>query len=1122
MKRELDEKLKPMVAPAFYRSVNIVQDWNNACFEYITSSATLELASDIALEVGRPMGDRAWTITGPYGCGKSAFALFLADVLSRKTPLHETARKIRCKTLTNAPPLKPILCVADRAPLGETLANGLKLNGRTLSDVSEFATFLPKLVNETEGGILLVVDELGKYLEYAAKNDSEDLFFLQQCAEFASRSKKPVVFLGILHSSFSDYLDIFDSTQRNEWQKVQGRFRNVPFSIPPDQVLDLVASAIDVRLSDSSRRNFEHIIDHLLGTDLGDCSISNRKKLVDQLYRCLPLHPQVAKLLWPIYRSQVSQNERSLFSFLTSYEPLGFRRFCEQSSSVNMVLFTLPDLYDYLIDSIGTSIFSGQYSREWGLIQHALLRLGADSDPIKIRLIKTIGLIQLFGRDVELRATASTLRGALACSVELPAADTFQTALTDLLAASLIIYRRHTNSYRIWEGSDVDLERTFERARRRLVPRPLSERLSEVVRLQPFLAKQHQIETGTMRFVVPFFADCTNVFPSTHFNKLQADIKLLFIVDTQVRRSELIKRACEWSTRTRTDSTPTLVAVPKQVPTIAELLLSYECWVWIRDHQAELEEDPIAKEEVRNRILQTKDAVRSRIGSTFGIPGTVLNPKLIDWYWNGSEIQELQVPRDFQHLLSQICAKVYHNTPILHNDLLNRNHLTSNAVSARRTLIRRVMNDDLEFEFGKYPPERAMFHAMLERGGFWTQNKQLRHLSLRGRGSKSTWHATWTEIKNFFHRSRDKPLQLTDLYEKLRRPPLGLRIGVIPVLIAVWLRIEGKNTILYEEGVFVAELGDATLERLVRNPEMFKVRWCSKRSTRTLCDHIAETEWWQSITTISAQSPTIVDVARELLKTLFHLPLYVRQTNRLSSTSARIREALLAARDPVTLILKTIPELLGTREDDIAKPLNDVVEELKAAFPRMLNRIEVHAAEKFKYSEFSQTVSLYRFLDDRGERLQHLISSESDLGMFFASLKGLIESDKGDKSERFALILSKGRPPKDFSDADEQNVITRINTLSLEIEQLLMLNYHKMRLENSSDTVFRIEEHRGSGQYVHVVQLDEQDVSTVRLIDRLTKILDESNLEDRKKLVALARKLNDIAMLSHRCKEDLR
>ena len=67
----------------FHSSVNVLRDWRLGMDRtaYIVTPTIRALAERIVKEMEDQRGVRNWSITGPYGSGKSAFALFLADLL---------------------------------------------------------------------------------------------------------------------------------------------------------------------------------------------------------------------------------------------------------------------------------------------------------------------------------------------------------------------------------------------------------------------------------------------------------------------------------------------------------------------------------------------------------------------------------------------------------------------------------------------------------------------------------------------------------------------------------------------------------------------------------------------------------------------------------------------------------------------------------------------------------------------------------------------------------------------------------------------------------------------------------------------------------------------------------
>ena len=179
-------------------------------------------------------------------------------------------------------------------------------------------------IRKAEGGagLLLIVDELGKFLEYAAQNPEHgDLFVLQSLAEFAARSDQtPFLMLTILHQAFEQYAQRLAKSQREEWAKVQGRFEDVSFVEPTEQVLRLIGGAIErtaaVKKSDLSVAVDLELKPHQLDT----------KEFISLLESCLPLHPTVALIVSSFFH-RFAQNERSLFALLNSSEPHGLQDF---------------------------------------------------------------------------------------------------------------------------------------------------------------------------------------------------------------------------------------------------------------------------------------------------------------------------------------------------------------------------------------------------------------------------------------------------------------------------------------------------------------------------------------------------------------------------------------------------------------------------------------------------------------------------------------------------------------------------------------------------------------------------------------------------------------------------
>jgi len=286
------------VSPRFARSVSLVRDARraDALDGYILTPTGRDVLRRLADAVRGEGATRAWSLTGPYGSGKSAFALLVAQALAGEPALRH---KVRSFLASAAPalygrlfgagglPVKagrfcPVLVTGSRQPLAQALASALAVSlrgfaargrppqvvdslerlaerpgaaGAAVVGLFEEANDYLDRFGPEAAGILLIIDELGKFLEYGATNPEQgDIFVLQELAEAATRSRRPFLFLTVLHQALDRYAEHLSQGRRAEWAKVQGRFEDVAFEEGPEQLLRLLSQAVRHRGDDADLR----------------------------------------------------------------------------------------------------------------------------------------------------------------------------------------------------------------------------------------------------------------------------------------------------------------------------------------------------------------------------------------------------------------------------------------------------------------------------------------------------------------------------------------------------------------------------------------------------------------------------------------------------------------------------------------------------------------------------------------------------------------------------------------------------------------------------------------------------------------------------------------------------
>ena len=749
------------VASRFHRSVHLERDFytKNALDGYVLTVTARETLRRVIAALEDESTSKAWTLTGPYGSGKSAFALFIAKLLDdSESPTTQGAlnllkrgdKSLWHQFIACVPHgdkgFCPVLISGERSPITLALLRGLERGLTTFSDsrvggsAIQHGSFRPLLLDiqkrldasengifphaseitdlfesatyqigaEGGTGLLLVVDELGKFLEYAAQNPvHDDLFVLQSLAEFAARSDQtPLLMLTILHQAFERYAQRLARSQREEWAKVQGRFEDVAFVEPTEQVLRLIGNAIEEKLT-IEKPNLSVAIDLELKPRQLDTN-----EFISLLESCLPLHPTVALIVSSLFR-RLAQNERSLFALLNSSEPHGLQDFLANQTYDGRVLptFTLSNLYDYIHTALGSSLYTSREGAKWAEIESAIERL-PDPSPMTVKLIKTIGLLSIVGEgSVNLKASEALLRYALddgmdtfqnevdepvALNPDTVEVESFESALAILEQRSIAIYRRYNDTYALWEGSDIDIESRLREAAAHLDPNlRLPTALSALVQPQPLIARRHLFVTGTLRYFAVRYTDLegfdTDLLPSDDTDGLV----LYTLPASELEAEQLAEKATEALVADRED---VLIAIPQSTGFLRDAALELWCLDWVEENTPELAGDATARRELWARRTEAEREVSEQLTSLFS--GNIASPQEkigstpngkgdtggCSWYHNGQPTP-ITSRRGLNEYLSTICDSVYSKTPILRNELINRRQISSQAASARKKLI---------------------------------------------------------------------------------------------------------------------------------------------------------------------------------------------------------------------------------------------------------------------------------------------------------------------------------------------------------------------------------------------------------------------------------------------------
>jgi hypothetical protein len=1051
----------------FLRSAHLERDFRDsvALSGYIRTDFIQECCNRISDGLRPKSGRRAWRVTGDYGSGKSSFALLIANALaSRESKLPpQLVGVFDFKKLgVTQPAFLPVLVTCSRQPIGISLLHALHTSITSVykrGAKSKPAELIDRLLNakaepndeqivdaildansqiiaDSKGqGLLIVVDELGKFLEFAAINPHrQDVFILQRLAEVASRSgNEPLFILCLLHQGFNAYADHLNQSAQREWEKVAARFDEIVFNQPVEQVGHLIASALNVRLDQiPQEQTFSLRQATQRAVDLGWFGAGQRQPLVDLATRLYPLHPTVLPVLIRAFR-RFGQNERSLFSFLLSNEPFGLRAFSEQQLH-KAEPYRLSNLFDYVRSNFGHKLTVASYRSHWSLIESVIESYGTD-ELLHIQILKTVGLLNLLNDD--LLATVETVVCAVAGD-DHGHQRQVKAALEKLQTVKRVLYDRgRGRGFCLWPHASVDLEKAFDDARRAVqTPQRVASLIKEYLESRPIVARRHYIETGNLRHFDVRYCSVTDLSGLVDEPNDYADgVIVVPLCETVSERSVAVEFANRQEMIARLNW---LVAVPQPLSNLGNLVQEVQRWEWVATNTLELNADKYGREEVSRQRQAARAQLEQRIQSQVGFKQFGERTSLV-WFHRGESLEI----KDGRHLLSElsrICDETYADAPHVHNELVNRRSLSSAAAAARMRLVHKMFTDGKSPLLGmnpdKKPPEMSMYLSVLlntgihqEHGGVWRIAEPHYH-----RDKKCRVLPTLKKIRAVVQSQPDARVKISDLFDELRHPPYGVRNGMIPLLLTAFAIAQEQDVAFYKDGSFLREMTGEHMLVLTKQPERFEIQYCKIEGVRA--------ELFEKLLSVLEVKPSrerrteLLDVVKPLCVFVAQLQIYVHNTKKLSSTALSVRDAILAAREPSKLLFNDLPKAFGFEPFHANSPANKEVQmfirglkaaldELRAAFTELQERLR-----KLLREAFDLPGGFQQFRTALARRAEQVVLgvNEPKLRAFCLRLMddNLPESEWLESLGSFLAL----KPPAKWHDAEEDLFVQELSLLS--------------------------------------------------------------------------------------------
>lgn len=638
-------------------------------------------------------------------------------------------------------------------------------------------------------GIFIVYDEFGKYLEsISSRTVAQDTQFLQNLVEACARSKEnQLQVLLVSHKNIENYLGGISKKNISSWKGISGRFKPLSINNSDKEIYDMVATVLHknsseyekfIKIKQSEFERLRKTVNKYRSFD------KIRGALTDDLAKsCYPLHPY-SLLLLPKISELIAQNERTIFTFLSSNERNTVPYFLRKEDS-EFPLIEPDYIYDYFEKLLKSEPYGSNIKKQWQIADTALAKVRDWDNELAEKIIKTIALIYCVNEFEVIPPSWDIIDDIYSVNYR----PTEINAAKELLKTNNILiellYKPHV---RLTEGSGHNVVELIKqesyKIRSKIDCKNVLADISSAKYFYPveYNDKNEIIRYFELRFIT--LSELSSLDVHTDIDS-SADgiVYAVYLRDTEDKNIALKKISEIKNSRV-------IFILPLKNLDLDELLIEYAAIQnlinFYSGKEVALVDELVYIEEDRYKLL------------TNFVESTYLQPESgCSEFYNEGSIVSISRKSQFSKLLSDIMDTTYYHTPVVVNDLINKNNISSAIRVARQKIIAGLLSGNYKKNLGiiGFGPEINILNAVLVAPKLFI-NEDDAKLSIVGIDAKV--EDVLNTIKDFLISTTDGKKSLGILYKNLMGAEYGygLKKGLVAIYLAVAIMIWFKDHIV--------------------------------------------------------------------------------------------------------------------------------------------------------------------------------------------------------------------------------------------------------------------------------------------------------------------------------------
>lgn len=796
-------------------------------------------------------------------------------------------------------------------------------------------------------GLYVVYDEFSKYLEANITEASlSDTKTLQDFAEKCNRSGATQLHLMLIsHKEIANYIDKLPKQKVDGWRGVSERFKHIHLNNNFSQTYEIISSVIQkepalwTAFQARNQKDFESISKRYKNHPLFS---ANSSELQTAILGCYPLHP-VSTFILPRLSERVAQNERTLFTFLSADGPSTLSTFIDSYDDNHFELITPDAIYDYFEPLFKKEAYGGEIHDNYVLTSTILSALPPQS--LEAKIVKTLSLIYVLAQFERLKPTKDEIAGIYSASYSV---QDINGAIDNLIEKEFVVYLKRSNNYlRLKQTSGVDIRSKIndyvEVHANQIV-------VKEILNTSNFdnymYPSRYNDDREMTRFFSFIFVDEDEVTNDTNWviksENINSDGVIFAVIP---HKEESIPTLRDTILKTSKGCSRQIFILPKHFFDIERIVQEFEAVCALRE---EASNDPVLFEEYDVVYEDLRDVINSFL-SAYSHPEEYKS----DYFFDGVK-RYINRKATLTELMSDICDSEFSMTPVISNEAVNRDEITSIARNSRNKIVSALLRNQLEPNLGLNGTgqEVSIMRSTLIRTGIWDESTGIPVINLHPQDSKM---ANMMKTIEYFiiGARRNGSIAFDILYDMLSLPEyhIGLRKGLIPIYLAAVMHEYRQQVVITDKYGQVAMTAD-TLLQINANPAAFMlsyIDWDSEKEE--FVSNMAEI-FDEYVIDAEKMSNTYDYIVNAMKRWMLSLPKFAKESKALPNgkkIDARylgMMKLLRQSTSGYSLLFEKLPQTFGY--DEFTPGLSENIQAAKNCFDSILDRLKKSLSAKIK------------------------------------------------------------------------------------------------------------------------------------------------------------------------------